>query len=107
MPSVLLTGANAFLAAHIINALIRAGYHVTGTVRRAASGDEILSLHPEWQDHLDIVVVEDITDEASWDSVFRGVSFDHVSCLRLDPCSNHFTIALTWSIGCPCCCPAA
>lgn len=78
MPSVLLTGANAFLAAHIISSLIRAGHHVTGTVRRAASGDEILSLHPEWIDNLDIVVVEDITDEASWESVFKKQSFDHV-----------------------------
>ena len=28
MPSTLLTGANSFVAAHIINALIAAGHHV-------------------------------------------------------------------------------
>ncbi|KFY48514.1 hypothetical protein V495_01271 [Pseudogymnoascus sp. VKM F-4514 (FW-929)] len=78
MPSVLLTGANAFLAAHIINALIKANYHVTGTVRRAAAGDEIFSLHPEWKKDLDIVVVEDITNESSWDLVFKQTAFDHI-----------------------------
>jgi uncharacterized protein YbjT (DUF2867 family) len=78
MPSTLLTGANAFLAAHIINALVQADHHVTGTVRRAEAGDEILALHPEWKGHLDVVVVEDITNETSWDSVFKGTAFDHV-----------------------------
>jgi uncharacterized protein YbjT (DUF2867 family) len=82
MPSTLLTGANSFVAAHIINALIAAGHHVTGTVRRAAVGDEIFAFHPEWKDHLDIVVVEDISNEASWDAVFQKKEFDHV-CTRL------------------------
>jgi uncharacterized protein YbjT (DUF2867 family) len=82
MPSTLLTGANAFLSAHIINALVGAGHHVTGTVRRAGAGGEILALHPEWKGHLDIMVVEDITDESSWDSVFKGTAFDHVSWLH-------------------------
>lgn len=80
MPSVLLTGANGFLAAHIIESLIKANYHVTGTVRQASAGDEILRLHPEWQKHLDTVVVEDITNEDSWDSIFKQTAFDHVSC---------------------------
>ncbi|KAK3329374.1 hypothetical protein B0H66DRAFT_21086 [Apodospora peruviana] len=78
MPSTLLTGANSFVAAHIINALIRDGHHVTGTVRRASAGDEILALHPEWKDSLDIVVVEDITDQSAWDTIFTDNKFDHV-----------------------------
>lgn len=83
MPSTLLTGANSFLAAHVINSLIKAGHHVTGTVRRAATGDEILALHPEWKGHLDIVVVEDITNEAGWDSIFEErKDFNHVRGLR-------------------------
>ena len=79
MPSTLLTGANSFVAAHIINALIAAGHHVTGTVRRAATGDEILAAHPEWKDKLDIVVVSDIAKEELWDELFKKNSFDHVS----------------------------
>lgn len=79
MPSTLLTGANSFVAAHIIEALIKDGHEVTGTVRRAATGDDIFALHPEWKDHLDIVVVEDLANEESWDAVFKGTNFDHVS----------------------------
>lgn len=79
MPTTLLTGANSFVAAHIINALIKEGHDVTGTVRRAAAGDEILALHPEWKEKLTCVVVEDITNEASWDEIFKSKSFDHVS----------------------------
>ena len=67
MPHTLVTGANSFVAAHMINALVKAGHHVTGTVRKAASGDDVLALHPEWKSHLDFVVVEDITDEKSWE----------------------------------------
>lgn len=78
MPFTLLTGANSFVAAHIIDSLIKAGHHVTGTVRRAASGDAVQTLHPEWKDSFDTVVVGDITDESSWDSVFKNRAFDHV-----------------------------
>jgi uncharacterized protein YbjT (DUF2867 family) len=79
MPSTLLTGANAFVAAHIIQRLIKAGHDVTGTVRRAATGDDIFAAHPEWKEHLDIVVVEDLASEDSWDAIFKSKSFDHVS----------------------------
>lgn len=92
MPSTLLTGANSFLAAHVINSLIKAGHNVTGTVRRAAAGDEIFALHPEWKSHLDIVIVEDITSEASWDSIFEEKKgLNHVRgprtrCVSLHAC---------------------
>lgn len=79
MPSTLLTGANSFVAAHIIQALIEAGHNVTGTVRRAAAGDDILALHPEWKEHLDIAVIEDLANEESWDAIFKSKDFDHVS----------------------------
>ncbi|KAM7223191.1 hypothetical protein V8F06_001404 [Rhypophila decipiens] len=79
MPSTLLTGANSFVAAHIINALIEAGHHVTGTVRRASSADEIFALHPEWKDHLDIVVVDDFTNQTRWEDLFKTNQFDHVA----------------------------
>jgi nucleoside-diphosphate-sugar epimerase len=82
MPSILLTGANSFFAAHVINALINANYHVTGTVRQSAAGDAILALHPEWKGHFDSVVIEDIADESSWDSVFKKTPFDHVRRIR-------------------------
>lgn len=81
MPSTLLTGANSFVAAHIINALIDAGHHVTGTVRKASTGDDIFALHPEWKDHLDIAVVADLTSQARWEELFQKNKFDHVGYL--------------------------
>lgn len=82
MPFTLLTGANSFVAAHIIDSLVKGGHHVTGTVRRAATGDEVQALHPEWKDSFDTIVVGDITDESSWDSVFKKRTFDHVRQLK-------------------------
>ncbi|KAK3693532.1 hypothetical protein B0T22DRAFT_436705 [Podospora appendiculata] len=78
MPSTLLTGANSFVGAHVIDALVKAGHHVTGTVRRAAAGDDVVTLHPEWKENFDVVVVEDITNQSLWDKLFTENSFDHV-----------------------------
>jgi uncharacterized protein YbjT (DUF2867 family) len=85
MPSTLLTGANSFVAAHVINALIEAGHHVTGTVRRSGVVDDIFAAHPEWKEHLDVVVVEDIANEGSWDELFKNNSFDHVFSRHIYP----------------------
>jgi nucleoside-diphosphate-sugar epimerase len=78
MPLTLLTGANSFVGAHVINSLIAAGHSVVGTVRRQALIDQIFALHPEWKDKLEIVVVADYAVESNWDAVFAKYSFDHV-----------------------------
>lgn len=90
MPSTLLTGANSFVAAHIISALIDAGHHVTGTVRKASTGDEILNLHPEWKDRLDVVVVADLTDQARWEELFKEKQFDHVRHLHVPSLTSSY-----------------
>ncbi len=78
MPSTLVTGANSFVAAHIVNSLIAAGHHVTGTVRRASSGDDVLAAHHEGDGKVDIAVVGDYAKEESWDELFKKNTFDHV-----------------------------
>ena len=78
MPTTLLTGANSFVGAHVINSLIDAGHNVIGTVRRANLVDEIFALHPEWKDKLELIVVKDYAEESNWDEVFGKYSFDHV-----------------------------
>lgn len=91
MPYTLVTGANSFVGAHVINSLIAAGHHVVGTVRRASVIDEIFALHPEWKESLELIVVGDYADEASWDSVFKGYSIDyimHVAAPLLDTPTN-------------------
>jgi nucleoside-diphosphate-sugar epimerase len=44
MPSTLLTGANSFFAAHLINQLVADGHSITGTVRSLSKGDQIVAL---------------------------------------------------------------
>ena len=86
MPSTLVTGANGFVAAHVINALLDAGHKVTGTIRRAASGDEIFAVQPTWKDKVELVVVGDYAAEDSWTELFKKSSFDHVCPLaQLSP----------------------
>jgi nucleoside-diphosphate-sugar epimerase len=91
MPVTLITGANAFVAAHIIQQLIEAGHEVVGSVRKEAAGKQVLATHPEWMGKLTTVVVEDITDEFHWDEVFKGTKFDHVSVIL--PVNNARTYA--------------
>lgn len=79
MSSILLTGANSFVGSHIIDALIKLNHKVVGTVRSAAAANDIYSFHPEWKDSLEVVVVEDITNESAWDELFKKNKFDHVS----------------------------
>ena len=83
MPHTLVTGANAFVAAHIIAGLIDQGHTVTGSVRRAASGEQVLAEHPEWKGKLDFVTVEDYAKEGVWDSVFKSNKFDYASATSI------------------------
>ncbi|KAK1834969.1 hypothetical protein QBC39DRAFT_251200 [Podospora conica] len=79
MPLTLLTGANSFVGAHVINSLLSAGHSVVGTVRRPALIDQLYELHPEWKTGLELVVVEDYTVEANWDALFAKYQFDHIA----------------------------
>jgi nucleoside-diphosphate-sugar epimerase len=78
MPHTLVTGANSFVAAHIIQALITLGHTVTGTVRRASAGEAVLALHPEWKGHLVFVEIEDYAIEGVFDNVFKSKDIDYV-----------------------------
>ncbi|KAJ5875611.1 NAD(P)-binding protein [Penicillium subrubescens] len=78
MPHTLVTGANSFVAAHIISALIASGHSVTGSVRRAAAGEEVLEWHPEWNEKFEYVVISDYADSGVWDEIFKTNKFDHI-----------------------------
>ncbi|KAF2497940.1 NAD(P)-binding protein [Lophium mytilinum] len=78
MPHTLVTGANSFVAAHIINELIAQGHTVTGSVRRTAAGDALLAENPEWAGKLDFVVVEDYAKDGAFDAIFQAKDYDHI-----------------------------
>jgi nucleoside-diphosphate-sugar epimerase len=78
MPKTLLTGANGFVAATILDQLIAQGHSVIGSVRFASKRQQILARHLEYKHHLDLVVVSDYTVPGTWDSAFKEHDFDFV-----------------------------
>ncbi|KAJ6441100.1 NAD(P)-binding domain-containingprotein [Purpureocillium lavendulum] len=63
--TVVVTGANGFIAQHCVAALLGAGYNVVGTVRSASKGELVEKTHGS-PPNLSIVVVEDITSSQSY-----------------------------------------
>jgi nucleoside-diphosphate-sugar epimerase len=78
MPHTLVTGANSFVAAHIINELISNRHTVTGIVRRTSAGDELLAENPDWVGKVDFVTVEDYAKEGAFDAIFQSRECNHV-----------------------------
>ena len=58
---VLVTGANGFLAVHVVDILLKKGYAVRGVVRSLEKADHIKQLFAKYGDRFELVVVEDIT----------------------------------------------
>jgi nucleoside-diphosphate-sugar epimerase len=78
MPTTLLTGANGFVAAHILDQLISAGHTVVGSVRSASKGNQILSTHPEYAGKLSFAIVSDYAATGTWDETIKNGNFDYV-----------------------------
>lgn len=78
MPKVLVTGASGYIAKHIILRLLRAGYHVRGSVRGAdkaqALRDALTPLLPdgEVQSHLTTVPLDLLRDDG-WGAAASGM----------------------------------
>ena len=74
--TILVTGVNGFLGAHVALALLQAGYKVKGVVRSKAKGEALVRLlPPDLQSSISFVYVEDITKPAAYQAVdaFDGV----------------------------------
>ncbi len=74
-PLVVVTGANGFIASHIVAALLDRDYRVRGTVRRLASGVGPVHLAglPGAGDRLELVEADLLT--STFDDVVRGATF--------------------------------
>ncbi|PHH59202.1 hypothetical protein CDD82_2532 [Ophiocordyceps australis] len=71
--SVVVTGANGFIAQHCIAALLEQGYHVVGTVRCADKAARVGKTHGAHA-RLGIVVVEDLTRASSYVAALGGMA---------------------------------
>jgi nucleoside-diphosphate-sugar epimerase len=79
MPHILITGANGFVGATMIDESLKAGYTVTGCVRSKNSGTELVDIHPEWDaSKIDFVEVADYTIEGVFDKIFQEGDYDYV-----------------------------
>lgn len=80
LQTVFLTGASGFIAKHIVLKLLNAGYHVRGSVRSLARGDEVreaVRTHLDDAEKLDerlSFVALDLGSDDGWEGVMDGCS---------------------------------
>lgn len=71
-PIVLVTGANGYIAGSVIEAFLKAGYAVRGTVRSKASADPLVQALSSYGNDLEIVQVPDIIAPGAFDAAVKG-----------------------------------
>jgi len=68
MTRVLLTGGSGFIAAHVLETLLKHGHSVVTTVRSQEKADKIKEAYPDaGKDKLDFAIVEDIAQEGAFE----------------------------------------
>ncbi|KAF2097367.1 NAD(P)-binding protein [Rhizodiscina lignyota] len=72
MTRVLLTGGSGFIAAHVLELLLKRGHSVVTTVRSQSKADKIKQAHSDaTKDSLDFFIVEDVAKEGAFDEVVQ------------------------------------
>jgi len=69
---VVVTGANGYIAARTVEALLEAGFSVRGTVRSIKSAAPVKEALARFGDKLSFVQVPDITAPGAFDEAFKG-----------------------------------
>lgn len=73
---VLVTGANGFIASHVVDQFLQAGYRVRGTTRDLKKLEDVSSL---WESQhgkgrFEAVVVPDMAVQGAFDSAMKGTN---------------------------------
>ncbi|KAI0602331.1 NAD dependent epimerase/dehydratase [Biscogniauxia sp. FL1348] len=76
MPKVLLTGGSGFIAAHVLELLLKRGHEVITTVRSEDKASKIRAAHPNAK--LTVVIVPDIAQPGAFDEVAKTPGLDYV-----------------------------
>ncbi|KAG8902165.1 methylglyoxal reductase (NADPH-dependent) gre2 [Tulasnella sp. 403] len=71
---ILVTGANGYIAAHVIKSLLRDNFSVRGAVRSASKGKYFKDLFASHEDRFEYFVIPDISSPTAYDEAVRGVS---------------------------------
>jgi NADPH-dependent methylglyoxal reductase len=69
--TLLVTGANGYVALHVIKEALAQGYEVVGTVRSVAAAEKITAIFPNSSSQLAIVEVHDITKPSDFEKAFE------------------------------------
>ncbi|KAF7595219.1 hypothetical protein BBP40_006964 [Aspergillus hancockii] len=72
--TILIPGTSGFIVIHIVDAFLRAGYYVRGTVRSEQTANKIRSTFPEYKDKLSFAIVPDFVRADAFDKAVRGVT---------------------------------
>ncbi|RPA82715.1 NAD(P)-binding protein [Ascobolus immersus RN42] len=72
MTRILLTGASGFIAAHILEILLKNGHKVRFTVRTEEKAQALLSAYPEYASNVDYVLVPDIAVPGAFDEAVKS-----------------------------------
>ncbi|PKK53934.1 hypothetical protein CI102_1181 [Trichoderma harzianum] len=72
--TLLITGANGFLAGHVIKEALEQGYDIRGTVRSPESAKKIRHLFAEYAERFSVFVIRDLTQRDNYENAFVGVS---------------------------------
>ncbi|KAJ3786390.1 D-lactaldehyde dehydrogenase [Lentinula aff. detonsa] len=71
--TILVTGANGYIAAWIVRTLLEKGYNVRGTVRSKEKGIRMQEIFEKYGDKFGYVLVPDITKEGAFDDAVKCV----------------------------------
>lgn len=71
--TILISGGSGFVAAHVLNSFLEAGYKVRTTVRSHAKEEGIKKTHSKYASNLSFAIVPDIGAPGSFDEAVKGV----------------------------------
>ena len=79
MPTTLITGANGFVGATMVDTALAHQHTVVLAVRSLSSGPPLLSANPTWdQSRITFISVPDFTAPGAFDTAFQERQFDYV-----------------------------
>jgi uncharacterized protein YbjT (DUF2867 family) len=71
--TVLITGASGYIAAHVVEAFLRKGYNVRGTVRTEKTAAEVRKTHAKYSEQFSVAIVPDMAAPNAYDEAVKGV----------------------------------
>jgi nucleoside-diphosphate-sugar epimerase len=110
MTRVLVTGGSGFIAAHVVDVLLKRGHSVVATVRTAPKGQKILEAHPTvGKDRLNYTIVADISQAGAFEeavitdppfeAVIHTASPYHFNATTTETVEELITTAVNGTVG--------